>query len=645
MDKKTSSRLPLFSECTAQMADLPYHQHEHELLLNAIVDYAIYMLDLEGRVITWNPGAQRIKGYTPDEILGQSFSRFFTEDDRLAGKPQRILHSALTNGRHQDEGWRLRKDGTRFWALAVLDVVRNARGELIGLAKITRDMTEQHQMMQAISQSERNFRLLVEGVHDYAIYLLDPHGRIVSWNSGAERIKGYSAHEAIGQHYSRFFSAEEQTAGVPQQALQHALDHGRYESEGWQAHKDGRLFWANVVIAPIHGEEGQHIGFSKVTRDITERRAAQRALDTAKEQLFQSQKLQALGQFTSGVAHDFNNLLAIILGSSELLLRGASDERSSRHLNNIIQAAQRGRDTTQQLLAFARQQPLETRRVDLKQLLSDSLSLFEQSLHGHHSLRLVLPEVLSPVEIDPNQLQLALLNLIINARDASAEAGEIRLEAADVELHGEFEGLSGPFVAVSVIDSGTGIDPEILNRIFDPFFTTKGFGKGTGLGLSQVYGFAKQSGGGISVRSTLGQGCVMTLYLQVSQRAQPVERNRTLRILLVEDDLPLAEVTTSMLISMGHQVVTAETAQDALQRLNQQNESIDLLLSDVLMPGGTTGMELANRVRQRQPELPILLLTGYSSLVRQSAYPVLNKPYTYGELEQALDQLLIQPER
>ncbi|WP_211259589.1 PAS domain-containing protein, partial [Belnapia moabensis] len=281
----------------------------YRLLVEAVVDYAIFLLDSEGRVRTWNPGAQRLKGYAPAEIVGQPFSIFFTDEDRRLGRPGAILVAARRDGRTESEGWRVRKDGTRFWALAVLDAVRDRDGQVIGFAKVTRDMTERRAAQQALVQSERRFRLLVHGVTDYAIFMLDPEGRVAEWNSGARRIKGYETREIIGQHFSRFYTEPDRAAAVPQRALEQARTEGRFEAEGWRVRKDGKHFWASVVIEAIHDEDGALVGFAKITRDITERREAQQAADEARERLSEMQRLEALGELVGGVAHNYNNLI------------------------------------------------------------------------------------------------------------------------------------------------------------------------------------------------------------------------------------------------------------------------------------------------------------------------------------------------
>jgi PAS domain S-box-containing protein len=240
-----------------------------KLLVQSIVDYAIYMLDPNGFVTSWNAGAERIKGFQAEEVIGKHFSTFYTEEDRAAGMPARVLETAAREGKFEGEGWRVRKDGSRFWASVVVDRIADDEGKLVGFAKITRDMTEKREAEQAIREAEARFRILVQGVTDYAIFMLDPQGHVTNWNAGAERIKGYTPDEIVGEHFSRFYTPEEREAGVPKQALETARETGRYEAEGWRVKKDGSRFWASVIIDAIHDEEGELIGFAKITRDMS----------------------------------------------------------------------------------------------------------------------------------------------------------------------------------------------------------------------------------------------------------------------------------------------------------------------------------------------------------------------------------------
>jgi len=244
------------------------------------------MLDPRGIVSSWNSGAHRLKGYDPEDIIGQHFSRFYSNADRVAGVPDRALQTSLREGRFEAEGWRIRKDGSRFWANVVIDPIWDERGEHIGFAKVTRDLSERRQAEEALRRSEERFRLLIQGVTDYAIYMLDPGGHVSSWNAGAQRFKGYSAEEIIGQHFSRFYTDEDLAAGIPKIALETAASEGRFEAEGWRVRKDGGRFWANIVIDRILDDEGALVGFTKITRDLTERKEAQEALEASRSSSF-----------------------------------------------------------------------------------------------------------------------------------------------------------------------------------------------------------------------------------------------------------------------------------------------------------------------------------------------------------------------
>jgi PAS domain S-box-containing protein len=344
----------------------------YQQLVEAITDYAIYMLDPGGRIVSWNPGAERFKGYTAQEIIGQHFSRFYTPEDQAADLPRRALETAVKEGKFESEGWRVRKDGGRFWAHVVIDPVFDPdTGAVTGFAKVTRDLTLRNAAAEKLRRSEEQFRLLVQGVTDYAIYMLDPAGIVSNWNLGAERIKGYKADEIVGQHFSRFYTDEERDAGVPKHALETALKEGRYEREGWRVRKGGARFWAHVIIDPIWTPDGELAGFAKITRDITERKQAHEALERTHRALVQTQKMEAIGQLTGGVAHDFNNLLMAVLGSLELLRKRLPDDAGLRRLaDNAILGAQRGASLTQRMLTFARRQDIATGPVPLAELLN-----------------------------------------------------------------------------------------------------------------------------------------------------------------------------------------------------------------------------------------------------------------------------------
>ncbi|MFL6752731.1 MAG: PAS domain S-box protein [Sphingomicrobium sp.] len=630
----------------SQIKQKPDTDDPFKRLVQAIVDYAIYMLDPKGFVTSWNSGAERIKGFQTEEIVGQHFSRFYTEEDRAAGVPQKVLETARREGRFEGEGWRVRKDGSRFWASVVVDRINDDHGKLVGFAKITRDMTDKREAQQALLEAERHFRLLVQGVTDYAIYMLDTEGRVTSWNAGAERIKGYSPDEIVGEHFSRFYTPEDLNVGVPATALETARETGRYEAEGWRLRKDGTRFWASVVIDAIRSEDGKLIGFAKITRDMTEKRETQLRLEESREQLFRSQKMEALGKLTGGLAHDFNNLLTAILGAADLAMRNLSDEeRVRRMIDGIRSSAQRGANLTKQLLAFARAQPLEMKQIDLRPFLGEVATLVRPSLRSDIELVTEFSDQLWPVDADAGALELALLNLAFNARDAMAEAGTLKISAHNVVLDGKPDGLRGEHVALRVTDTGAGMNADTMERVFEPFFTTKTFGEGTGLGLSQVFGFVKQIGGTVTVESEPGKGATFTLYLPASRAGTAADSRingaaALGRVLIVEDDNLVAELTAGMISELGFEAVVAHSAKEALDRLSG-GEKPKLIFSDIVMPGGISGIELARKVRDRFPELPVLLTTGYSEQVGgEHGFPVLQKPYELDSLAGALGKVL-----
>src|SRR5215213_7683341 len=620
------------------------------LLVQSIVDYAIYMLDPRGVVTSWNAGAERIKGFQTEEIVGSHFSTFYTEEDQEAGMPARVLEIARTEGKFEGEGWRVRKDGSRFWASVVIDRINDESGDLIGFAKITRDMSDKREAQLALLDAERRFRLLVQGVTDYALYMLDPEGRVTNWNTGAERIKGYLPEEIIGEHFSRFYTPEDFEVGVPKQALETARETGRYEADGWRIRKDGTRFWASVVIDAIKDEDGKLIGFAKITRDMTEKRDTQLRLEESREQLFRSQKMEALGQLTGGLAHDFNNLLTAILGATDLGLRNLhNEEKLRRMLDGIRNSAQRGATLTKQLLAFARAQPLEIRSIDLRNFLVEATTLLRPSLRKDIEVILETSDQLWQIDADAGALELALLNLTFNARDAMKDGGTLRISASNQVLNGEPEGLHGEHVALSVSDTGMGMAPQTTERVFEPFFTTKSFGEGTGLGLSQVFGFAKQLGGAVTVDSKLGKGSTFTIYLPARHGGVRNDSDRSNgdsaksgAVLVVEDDELVADLAAGMLDELGFEPTVVHSAKEALDRLIS-GERPRLIFSDIIMPGGISGLELARKVRDRYPELPILLTTGYSEQVGGThGFHVLQKPYELTSLATALEKVLKQ---
>ncbi|HEV7408955.1 MAG TPA: ATP-binding protein [Bradyrhizobium sp.] len=504
-------------------------------------------------------------------------------------------------------------------------------------------MTERSRVADALKDSERRFRLLVNGVTDYALYMLDPNGTVTNWNAGGQRIKGYLPEEIIGQHFSRFYTSADQAADRPARTLRLALENGRYEEEGWRVRKDGTFFWASVIIDPVRDDENRLVGFAKITRDISERREAQLTMEKMQRQLAQSQKLDALGQLTGGVAHDFNNLLMIITGSVNALKKVAEgDPKALRAVQAIESASQRGAALTGQLLTFARRQNVNPQTVEVRDRIFSMREILDTGLGSAVGLEIDADNDVWPVTVDPSEFETALVNLVINARDAMPQGGKVTVHAGNVFIDDDVR--KGDHVAITVKDTGTGIPADILARIFDPFFTTKPIGKGTGLGLSQVHGFAHQAGGTITVESELGQGTSFTLYLprSTAMPKQPLPESSSLgtgTVLLVEDNPDVATASTGLLEQLGYSVRWVSDAEGALREIAA--DGIDLVLSDIVMPGSMDGLALARALKRKHPGLPILLASGYSEAAQsaKAEFPILRKPYQIHELNEALARL------
>ena len=565
---------------------------------------------------------------------------FYTDDDRRAGLPQRALETAIGEGRFEGEGWRVRKDGTHFWSHVVIDPIYDSTGTLLGFAKITRDLTDRKMAEETLKQSEQQFRLLVQSVTDYAIYMLAPDGRVTNWNLGAQRIKGYLPEEVIGRHFSMFYTPEDQAAGLPAWALEVATREGRFENKGWRVRKDGTRFLAHVVVDPIRGDTGTLLGFAKITRDITEATQAQQALEQTREALFQAQKMQAIGQLSGGIAHDFNNLLTVILGNLEIVRkRLADDPKIVRLLDNATQGALRGVSLTQRMLAFARKQELKSEPVDLADLVQGISGLLRSSLGPSVALEARFPAQIEPVMADVNQLELAVLNLATNARDAMPNGGSIVISAHAETLADQPQSSStaGRYVCLSITDTGEGMDEATLASAMDPFFTTKGLGKGTGLGLSMVHGYIEQLGGRFILKSRKNQGTTAELWLPVASAGsvpavivdEPAGPEvPRLCILVVDDDNLVLTSTCLLLEDLGHRVITATSGDQGLE-LFEKNPAIDLVITDMAMPH-MSGAQLADAIRTRKPGMPIILATGYADRLEgfASRLPRLSKPFT-----------------
>lgn len=630
-------------------------EERYRLLVDAIIDYAVYMLDPDGTVVSWNSGAQRFKGYTEAEIIGSHFSLFYTETERAIGLPAQGLKIAAEKGRFETEGWRVRKDGSRFWAHVIIDPIRNAEGELIGFAKVTRDLTEKKAAEESLRQSEEQLQLLIQGVTDYAIYLLSADGRVTNWNAGAQRIKGYEPNEIVGEHFSKFYTTEDLAADRPAINLALAAKEGRLEEEGWRVRKDGTRFMAHVIIDAIHDDNGRVTGFAKVTRDVTERYETQQALDQAREELFQAQKMDAVGRLTGGVAHDFNNLLTVILISLDLAKKRLPGSPALELIDNAIQAGERGASMIRRLLAFSRRQPLRLEAISVPKLVFGMQSMVKQSIDSKITVDTRFALNLPNIQADAHQLESALLNLVFNARDAMPDGGDITISARLARPTGraaelvQNETAPQQFVLLEIADSGEGMDEATIQKATEPFFTTKGVGKGTGLGLSMVHGIIEQLGGKLRLRSTIGQGTTVQMWLPVAE-AEPISvtplekqpghsKASSLRVLVVDDDALVLINSCALLEELGHHPISAHSARQALELL--ETATIDLVITDHVMPE-MTGSQLVALLAQTHPDLPVVLASGYAEIVDQTApsIPKLAKPFNGAELSWAIGRAM-----
>jgi len=622
----------------------PAHDETCRIVVDAITDCAIYRLDVDGVVMSWNAGAQKLKGYTAEEVIGQSFSRFFTEEDRRDGLPQRILNASARDGRFQTEGWRVRKDGSRFWAQVIVDPIQSPDGFLIGFAKVTRDASDHKFAEEALREREAQFRLLVERVADCGIFTLDAAGYVASWNRAATRALGYTLDEIIGVHFSQFYAKEDRDSGQPQATLEAAIRDGRVETHAWHVRKDGHRFWAHIVIEPIRRPDGTLTGFAKFTRDITEVRETRQALSETREALLQAQKMEAIGRLSAGVAHDFNNILQSIVSALELVLDDLPIGAPGREFADVaLKAAVRGSSLTHHLLSYARKQVLRPETLHLAPFLSEMENLLSRTL-GPQIIVMVSPGVTPAVRVDPGQLQTALLNLAINASHAMPQGGTLRI-ATNVETEQERD-----WVCIIVTDTGTGMDEATLALAVEPFFTTKGR-NGSGLGLPMVQGFVEQSGGRFSITSAPGRGTTVQLRLPASPKPLiPVTSavsghapsSAGNNILVVEDDCDVAATVESVLRSRGFNPRLADRARVALDML-RTGVRVDLVFSDILMPDGMTGFQLADAIRREFPRLPILLATGYAEAfddAKARGLQVLFKPYRMDDLCARIRQAL-----
>lgn len=488
----------------------------YKMLIDSVQDYAIFALDIEGRIMSWNPGAMRIKGYSADEIIGRHFSVFYPVEEATAGKPAWELDVALSAGRFEEEGWRVKKDGSQFWANVVITPLRDQQGTLLGFAKVTRDLTERRRTENALRESEERFRLIVQNVRDYGIFMLDPRGHVVSWNAGAERIQGYTATEIIGRHFSTFYPPEDNAAGKPRWELEVAVREGRFEDEGWRIRKDGTRYWANVVITALRNEIGELVGFGKVSRDLTERLAAeeQRVADALRVAEAEGAN-RAKTDFLAAMSHELRTPLNAISGFTELLVDGVLgpvNEAQRGYLTRIRDSQKHLLSLISDILNFSR---VESRAVAyasepiaVHEILDTAVNLLVE-LAQSREITLTQTECDTSVSAlgDRVKVEQILLNLLSNALKFTPAEGfvEVSCEAEEGVVH------------IRVQDTGPGIARDEQTAVFEPFVQlgrsyTSDHG-GAGLGLSISRAMARAMNGDLTVESAIGAGSTFTLTL------------------------------------------------------------------------------------------------------------------------------------
>ncbi len=632
-------------EVSRRTSELRKVDERFRLLVDGLTGHSIFLLDAKGIIQTWNAGAERIDGYSSAEVVEKDFAMLFPAADVARGRHTLELQRAAESGGIEVEGWRVRKDGSRYWAGGTISALYDTRGSIRAFAKITRDLTQRR-------RTDQLLRSVLDHTID-GIISIDESGIVTLVNSAGESLFQHTAAEIVGHNVKLLmpepYRSEHDSylANYIRTGVAKVIGIGR-EVRGQR--KDGSTFPMDLAISEF--ELGGHRHFVGIVRDVSERKRLE-------EQLRQSQKMEAVGQLAGGVAHDFNNLLTIILGYSEALLESTDpDDRRRAALSDIRNAGERAAALTRQLLAFSRRQALAPRVLDVNGIVHDTEKMLRRLIGEDVRLATALANDLQPVLVDPGQLAQVLVNLAVNARDAMPDGGRLTIETRNVELDEAYavehaDARPGKFVQIAISDTGSGMTPEVRRRLFEPFFTTKGMGKGTGLGLAVVHGIVKQSGGNIEVYSEPGVGTAFKIHLPVTERTATSDETPLMRvalrggetIVLVEDHGPVRDFAAEALRQFGYTILVANGGRDALARLDAHSGAVDLLVTDIVMPD-MNGRVLADHVRMRRPGIKVLFLSGYAedAIVRHGILgpdvAFLQKPFTATALARRVREVL-----
>jgi PAS domain S-box-containing protein len=660
--------------------ELQQSEERFRLLVESVRDYAIFMLDPRGYVLTWNAGAQRFKGYRADEIIGQHFSRFYPPEALASGLPDYELEVASETGVFEDEGWRVRKDGSLFWANVVITAVRNAAGDLLGYAKVTRDLTQRRGHEEELRRSEERFRLLIEGVSEYAIFMLDPNGQVATWNSGAERIKGYSAAEIIGQHFSVFYPDDARESRWPEHELQVAAEKGRFADIGWRLRKDGTAFWADVTITALRDDTGKLLGYAKLTRDLTQARRVEvlestneqreEMLDAERSARMAAQRATRLkDEFLSTLSHELRTPLSAILGWTQLLLRGSKPrgaEEQKRAIEIIDRNARAQVQLIDDLLDLSRimtgKLRLNLHQISFSGIVEAAVDSAKPAAEAKGiRLKAIMGAGQDIVSADGSRLQQVVWNLLTNAIKFTPKGGQVQVLLQRVNSHLE----------LNVSDTGIGIPPNYLPQVFDRFSqndtsTTRAF-SGLGLGLAICKQLVELHGGMITAASEgEGKGATFSVHLplsivRVNEESAPrihptaetpsgemlsLPRLDNVHVFAVDDEPDARELLRAVLEDQGAKVTSFASAESALAALKTVRPTV--LVCDVGMPK-MDGYQLIRKLRSeesRTDRIPALALTAFAraedrkrSLI--AGYQAhLAKPFDVGELILVISDLV-----